>query len=257
MFDNKSKNDQTTMNPTYISDRTLGDVSSLRSQIDKGLSLDDIRANNNWVFRTVCKRGKFDVCRYIISLGLSLDDIRSEDNDAFQLACKNGNLNIVKYLVSFGLNIDDIRSNNNEALRLACHSGYLNIVRYLISQGITLDDIRSCNNAALRGACENRHIDIVEYLIEQGLSRNDIRDRDIENLQAHGMTFDIKEYFERSIPVTKEYGLFEYLARNAVNNNNLEMLTYVTEHKQEYMDQQSIDSRIQQLVEPIDSIDEF
>ena len=210
-------------------------------------------SNMTKLFNSVIKSGNLDVIKVLVGQGLTLDDIRSDDNEALLVACQNGHLDIVKYLMSRGLDLNDIRSHNNAALRIACINGHLDIVKFLKLQGLSLEDIRSSpswNYTAIQNACLKGHLDIVKYLVKQGLSLDDIRSDDNCTLRVayENGHLDIVKYLEETIKnleinndlsvsleqqVSKEPKYTDFqkeMIKKATDTGNKEMLKYVMDN---------------------------
>ena len=79
-------------------------------------------------FYEFCVEGNLDEIKKIY---LNIEDIKSQDNRVFRFACRNGYLEVVKYLIDKGLTLEDIRSIDNLALRWASRNGHLEVVKYL------------------------------------------------------------------------------------------------------------------------------
>jgi ankyrin repeat protein len=81
--------------------------------------------------------------KFLISRGLTLDDIRDDDNKALRYAASLGDIEMVNFLMDQGLNINDLRSNNNYAVKKAAYFGHIEMVKLLISYGLTIRDVRN------------------------------------------------------------------------------------------------------------------
>ncbi len=92
-------------------------------------TLEDIRSNDALIWASC--NGHFEVVKYLINKGLTLEDIRAQDNCAFRMASLYGYLEVVKYLIDNGLTLKDIRSRNNDAFRWASRNRHIELVKYL------------------------------------------------------------------------------------------------------------------------------
>jgi ankyrin repeat protein len=113
---------------------------------------------------SACADGRLDVLQSFVSRGITIKDLRANDNDAINWACANAHIHVIKYLLSIGLTLEDLRSDDNCALRWACAKGHLVVVKYLISIGLTVEDIRSDYDCAFDWARTYNHDDIVKYI---------------------------------------------------------------------------------------------
>src|SRR5437667_50571 len=88
------------------------------------------------LFQQTCDRGVLEDARWLWSLGLTLEDIRANDNDALRWACDNGHESVARGLWSLGLTLKDIRAQSNYALREARANGHESVTRWLLSLGL-------------------------------------------------------------------------------------------------------------------------
>jgi hypothetical protein len=106
----------------------------------RGLSVGQRKRLRVNIVPWLCRWGALAPLHALQQGGLTLDDIRSDDNRALRIACQHGHLPVVESLVAHGLTLADIRSHDNQALQWACLNGHLPIVEFLMAQGLTLHD---------------------------------------------------------------------------------------------------------------------
>lgn len=117
----------------------------IKQLVGQGLTLDNIRHDNNWALRYACNNNHLDVARYLVEQGLTLDDIQSCDNQALNLACSDQRLDVVKYLV---LLIDQMENGNND-------------------QSIDSDnESTNVKHDLMKEAVKTGNVDILQFLID-------------------------------------------------------------------------------------------
>jgi ankyrin repeat protein len=142
----------------------LNDFEMVKFLIEQGLTLEDIRSS----IVNAISSGSFEILNLLISQGLTLEDLKS--NNIYMDPIVNGNINVVKLLVSHGLTLDDLKINNNYAIKHAAGNGHVEMVKFLISQGLTIDDLISDDNYSIKTAVCLGHFEMVKFLISQGLT---------------------------------------------------------------------------------------
>lgn len=73
----------------------------------------DVKRHAYTLLRDAYLINDINTVKYYISLGLTLDNIKYDDNIIFRTVCEHGYLEIAKLLVSMGLSLKDIKSRNN------------------------------------------------------------------------------------------------------------------------------------------------
>jgi len=125
------------------------------------LTVDNMRAENNFAFRYACSGGHFEIVKFLFRF-LTVEDMREENNFAFRFACYYGHMKIVKMLCQY-LTVEDMRACNNEAFYYACYDGHIEIVK-ILCRFLTVEDMRANNNYAFQNARLFGHTAIVKLL---------------------------------------------------------------------------------------------
>jgi ankyrin repeat protein len=56
-----------------------------------------------------CEQGHLKIVKFLWDQGLTVDNLRSDNNLAIRHASRNGHLDVVKFLYSQDLNLDDLK----------------------------------------------------------------------------------------------------------------------------------------------------
>ena len=167
----------------------------------------DPREQGNLPIWMACKAGPIELVDRVLAAGLTLEDVRANDNSAFHSACSNGRPAIVQRLLDFGLTLDDVRSRDNHAIYIAASNGYLKIVDILIRAGLTADDVRAQGVRPLKSALWSGDITIAERLLSLGLTEEDVQSirgvdhrNDPENALSLVCRYDTPALVERIVP---------------------------------------------------------
>lgn len=163
-----------------------GNVSTVCSLLQPGLSTAEVRYNNDLALRHACSHSHVAILRLLLawvdpvtSRGYSLADLRELRHYIFPCFVRKGCLTDVQYGLSYrdpqtgaGWTLSDIRSENNFLLWSACYHGYLDIVQYLLawrdpasSQSLLLSDVLYNNGTLLRCLCYHGHVEVLRYLL--------------------------------------------------------------------------------------------
>lgn len=155
------------------SDLELLDVACCRPDLCQflkewgGINPDDIRANDNQIFRHAVALADLTLCKFFVDWGnLTVNDLRANKNEAFMLAASNNDVPMCQFLIDSGLTIDDISDNENAALIEAACSGSLEVCQFFKKCGLRVSDARSRDNVALKFAAQNGHLHILQFLAD-------------------------------------------------------------------------------------------
>jgi ankyrin repeat protein len=155
------------------------DVDSLEFLLSKGITVEDLRSNDNLILNNIIKENNFESVDFLMSIGFNMNDIRS----AF---ASTNQIDMIILFRSYGLNLQDVIYLLINSAKL----GYLDMVDFLIiSFGLTTEDLRHDDNNALYYAIINDHLDVVKLLLKHGL--------DVQDIKSDGFTIAVqKGYFE-------------------------------------------------------------
>ena len=62
------------------------------------------------MFLQVCVSGSLNNAKYLFSLGLTVEDVKAQKNVVFRWTCEQGQLEMSKWLFSLGLTLEDVKS---------------------------------------------------------------------------------------------------------------------------------------------------
>lgn len=199
-----------------------------------GMTIDDIRADDNRVVRAVAKMRLINLLRYLFKrLGLTAEDARAKNNKMLKESTRYGHLDVAKFLIEeVGLTIEDVRSGDNLIIRRASQH-HQNVILYFIDAvglnatdlrvhknliiqdlayqknptllmdvlfgklGMTADDARADDNYLFSRAATWCRLDIIKYLFEKlGFTAKDVRVRDHNALNnaVHNAHYDVVVY---------------------------------------------------------------
>lgn len=163
----------------YMSALEYNNIDLFKYYVSKGLTLADIRKDNNVILKNAISKGKLKFVKYLISLGLTVQDVRAciEDNIG---RYPSNNLHIIRYLQSIGLTTEDFGYNNLSALRYAIHAGNFTYIKFLMTEtGITVNDVKNQINSIFNSFCDTNvvknYVKILQYFVSLGISVDDIR----------------------------------------------------------------------------------
>lgn len=165
-----------------------------------GLTLENIRADNNWLLKRAAALGHAEICSFLMrwcfaqcmnghmysgcKSGLTLNDIRS--SGAFFDAALNGHVNVLVFFKNWnesiegrntmvGLTLADVRKEDNRALRVSAAIGNVDVLKFLKDwqdpngDKLTIKDIKTTDmfgivNAPFVRAAEQGHIEVLKFL---------------------------------------------------------------------------------------------
>jgi hypothetical protein len=172
---------------------TADDVRATYNQVFHNQNMCCVNGRRTWrtanILRAACGSGQVAVCQWLTErFGLTVDDVRANDNDALRFAVINGHLEVCQWLTEkFGLTADDVRGTNAKypaihvlsraddmpmwstahALCTAAITGHLAVCQWLTEKfGLTAADARANSNLAFRWAAEEGRLEVCQWLTE-------------------------------------------------------------------------------------------
>jgi hypothetical protein len=152
----------------FINACDSGDIETFKS-LD--YSKIDIHFCDELAFLSVCRRGRLDIARFLLTLEPEQGQINIHIHDewAFRYACYDGHLNTVQFLLDLEETHGsiNIHAGNEWAFKYACYDGHLNVVQFLLTLEETHGriNIHNGDEDALRYACQNDHLGVVKFLL--------------------------------------------------------------------------------------------
>jgi hypothetical protein len=159
------------------------------------LTMNDVRADNNYALRKACKHGHLEVVRLLkdwddgVGPKLTLRDVRDDNNYALRKAAACGRLAILQFLKEWRdtwvlsaltpdvtsyvhalyvpLNLVDVRTFGSHALVMAAHNGHLDVLKFLLAWqdpkngAFVVSDVRE---HVLYMAAAGGHLAILQFL---------------------------------------------------------------------------------------------
>jgi hypothetical protein len=153
---------------------------------NRGLTLADVRSDNNYILRKTSRRDWWIVYQFFKKwidrnpvtgkeTRLTLDDVRAGNNRALRNAVKYDCPQVCRYLKKWGLTVEDARSHDNYVARHLALCQYIDRALFFVEWGLTTEDLRAKNNYALRRAVKSGQLDELIFLKEHGLTLRDAR----------------------------------------------------------------------------------
>jgi hypothetical protein len=141
---------------------TKGDLVFIQMFIDVGLSVNELRGENDVILCQAVKKGHDKILGHFIEHGLKLNDIQTSSN-LIDAVIQNCSVNILRLVLCIGVTLNDLRIENNLLLHNACKKGEGHIVMWLLDLGITSKEI--VESGALKCVCALGDIDIMNLLL--------------------------------------------------------------------------------------------
>jgi len=194
----------------------------------------DISADNDYVFRNICKNNNIELVKFLYPLKLwSLkveqdEDLRDIYYTAFSFCCDSGYLEIAQWILKVepnnNFNMDDI-------FGCVCMEGRLHVAKWLLEinpdMDISIDDeFNFC------WACENGHLDVAKWLLEVK-SNIDISTGNEYAFQTtcRNNHFEIAKWLLEVKPDIDISNDNEEAFKNACDNGHLEIAKWLLEVK--------------------------
>jgi hypothetical protein len=189
-------------------------------------TLEDVRMSNILIHACSCydspeiENKHVNIVEKLLELGLTIDEIRADDNKALRVACSQSNTAIVQCLINHGLKLNDIRANNNESFRHACLWKNIDLVTLLWSQGLTKRDMRANNNEAFQTACTWGCPEIVYFLLDNGLNAADMHSKTWAKFaDNYDYMFILLQLQDLGLSVDKAQHMYEWRERLYVDED--------------------------------------
>lgn len=156
----------------------------LRMLIWKGLTIEDIRTNNNLALKSACKYDRTYIVRELLYFGINYTDFLSwEDFNPLEHACQWNHREMAEIIIqAFPVNKDGIlirrlfiTRDNNLAFRIACGRQSKKLIRMLIYYGITPNDMRANDKEGLISLCRKDNDDNTIDIVLPLMSADDFR----------------------------------------------------------------------------------
>ena len=151
--------------PPIIDASNKGNLHLVKSQIQKGVPIDQRGANNYTPLLKASASGKLNVVKYLVEHGADLKKTTKWGSSPLELSSTNGHLDVVKYLLTNkNVDINQLNIYKNTALHIAAYKERLPVVKYLVEKGAKTDIKNTSGLTPLGIVLRDKRTQMIQYL---------------------------------------------------------------------------------------------
>jgi len=161
----------------------LGDLARVRSLVDKGADIEEVRLGVTPLFQSLIKRFNKEVAAFLLDKGANPNSTSNNNATLLHEWAWGGDIDlgvsIIEFLIERGANVNALQGESRwTPLHSACSQGRPKIAEVLIKHGANIEAKDRSGQTPLHYAIENEHLDTVRALAAKGV--------DVTSAQGYG-----------------------------------------------------------------------